>query len=875
MPPEPSKGSTKKPPAGKHRGGRGGGKSKPTPVNARKKRRDAEAAELLDLAERTKDPALLKGDHIVEFTDLPISRKTLDGLVAANFVQMTEIQRESLPKALCGRDVLGAAKTGSGKTLAFIVPILERLYQMKWSADDGLGALVLSPTRELALQIFQVLRKVGAQHAFSAGLIIGGKDVKTEKDRLNRMNILIATPGRLLQHMDETPGFDADHLQLLVLDEADRILDMGFEKSVNAIIDFLPKHRQTLLFSATQTKSVRDLARLSLSQAEYVAVHDAATSSTPTQLTQAYVVTPLPDKLDLLWSFIRAHLGQKSLVFLSSCKQVRFVYEAFRKMQPGIPLMHMHGKQKQAARLAVYEAFSKTTACVLFATDIAARGLDFPAVHWVVQVDAPEDAPTYIHRVGRTARYQDGGNALMFLLPSEEQGMLAVLKDKVPTLRRIKINPSKTVHVSTQLEALCSQFTDMKYLAQKAFATYVKSIYLQSNKNVFDVHALPLQEYAAALGLLGMPKVKFLKKKKGAAVAASAAAASADEDDGKDAAATAAGRKTRVDRMLKRKNMDILSEHYNKMIDRSEDEAVEGGDDKKKGGKPKKEPKPKAHAKDVSDDESDSDEDVRAARAGDDDSDDEVRKPGLAGSRRLAADSDDSDADESDADRAQPAAAALTGFGADGESDSDDGLLTIKRRNHELEQEIDALKLVPQSAPSHRRVLREREKARKKLPARDRLVFDDEGNPVRVYSLEDEQQFRASVDVDQAKSEYLAEQRAEMAEVDVEDKQRQRERLREKKREKKRKQRAREGVDADDDGGDDEVAVTLGGSGGGAGYASSDADDDDEDHAAPRAKRRRTEVLSAMDVDGDNNVDAPRSLAMDEELALKLLQGMA
>ncbi|KAJ3372278.1 ATP-dependent RNA helicase dbp4 [Allomyces arbusculus] len=866
MPPEPPKGSTKKPPAGKQRAGRN--KPKPTPVNARKKRRDAEAAELLDLAERTKDPALLKGDHIVEFTDLPISRKTLDGLAAANFVQMTEIQRESLPKALCGRDVLGAAKTGSGKTLAFIIPILERLYQMKWSADDGLGALVLSPTRELALQIFQVLRKVGAQHAFSAGLIIGGKDVKTEKDRLNRMNILIATPGRLLQHMDETPGFDADHLQLLVLDEADRILDMGFEKSVNAIIDFLPKHRQTLLFSATQTKSVRDLARLSLSQAEYVAVHDSATSSTPTQLTQAYVVTPLPDKLDLLWSFIRAHLGQKSLVFLSSCKQVRFVYEAFRKMQPGIPLMHMHGKQKQAARLAVYEAFSKTTACVLFATDIAARGLDFPAVHWVVQVDAPEDAPTYIHRVGRTARYQDGGNALMFLLPSEEQGMLAVLKDKVPTLRRIKINPSKTVHVSTQLEALCSQFTDLKYLAQKAFATYVKSIYLQSNKSVFDVHALPLQEYAAALGLPGMPKVKFLKKKKGAAAAS--AAASADEDDGKEATA-AGGRKTRVDRMLKRKNMDILSEHYNKMIDRSEDEAVEGGDDGKKGGKPKKEPKPKAHAKDVSDDDSDSDSDVRAAR---DDSDDEVRKPGLAGSRHLAADSDDSDADDDHTDRAQPAAAALTGFGADADSDSDDGLLTIKRRNHELEQEIDALKLVPQSAPSHRRVLREREKARKKLPARDRLVFDDEGNSVRVYSLEDEQQFRASVDVDQAKSEYLAEQRAEMAEVDVEDKQRQRERLREKKREKKRKQRAREGMDADDEAGDDEVVVTLGG-GGGYAYSDADNDDDYEDRAAPSAKRRRTEPASAMDVDGDDDTDAPRSLAMDEELALKLLQGMA
>jgi len=142
---------------------------------------------------------------------------------------MTLIQRAAIPHALAGRDILGAAKTGSGKTLAFLVPMIELLFRKKWGKDDGLGALILSPTRELALQSFDVLRKVGRNHTISAGLVIGGKDFGEEQTRITKMNILICTPGRLLQHMDETPSFNCDDLQMLVLDEADRILDMGFK----------------------------------------------------------------------------------------------------------------------------------------------------------------------------------------------------------------------------------------------------------------------------------------------------------------------------------------------------------------------------------------------------------------------------------------------------------------------------------------------------------------------------------------------------------------------------------------------------------------------------------------------------------------------
>jgi ATP-dependent RNA helicase DDX10/DBP4 len=174
------------------------------------------------------------------------------------------------------------------------------------------------------MQIFQVLRKVGSQHSFSAGLLIGGKSLAEEQARLESINILICTPGRLLQHMDQTASFRAENVQILVLDEADRILDMGFRATVDAIIEHLPRERQTLLFSATQTSNVRDLARLNLRNPEYVAVHEEASKVTPEGLLGYYIQCPLPDKLDTLYGFIKTHLKTKALVFMSSCKQVLY-----------------------------------------------------------------------------------------------------------------------------------------------------------------------------------------------------------------------------------------------------------------------------------------------------------------------------------------------------------------------------------------------------------------------------------------------------------------------------------------------------------------------------------------------------------------------
>jgi len=361
----------------------------------------------LPISEKTKKgesrTSSISDELRLTFTYLPSSAT---GLKKAFFTAPTSIQTLSIPLALKGQDILGAARTGSGKTLAFLIPMLEMLYRKKWGPQDGLGALVISPTRELvssaspspsklifsftssttplfasgedtrllrsssrssneltflsflpqAIQIFEVLRKIGPYHSFSAGLVIGGKNLKDEMDRLTRMNILIATPGRLLQHMDQTIGFECDNLQLLgssfrswflissrrvwssladlilslrqsVLDEADRILDMGFSRSLNAILDHLPKSRQTLLFSATQTQSIKDLARLSLKSPVSVGANESdkeveGWSATPKNLEQHYSVVELDKKLDVLFSFVRTHLKSKIIVFMSSCKQV-------------------------------------------------------------------------------------------------------------------------------------------------------------------------------------------------------------------------------------------------------------------------------------------------------------------------------------------------------------------------------------------------------------------------------------------------------------------------------------------------------------------------------------------------------------------------
>ncbi|CAK9003334.1 unnamed protein product [Durusdinium trenchii] len=491
-------------------------------THARVDRRAAEEAELQRLEERiraecgksrakaksSEDGAKAKGGPALTgsfFKDLPISKRTLRGLQASKYVKMTEIQSGAIPPALFGRDIMGEARTGSGKTLAFLIPVLERLYRSRWSNLDGLGAAIVSPTRELAYQIFQVLSNIGQEHELSAGCIVGGRSLEEEQNAVATMSMLVATPGRFLQHLDESPGFEAASLLILVIDEADRILDFGFQETMQNILGQLPGERQTLLFSATLHGSVHRLGRAALRSPEVISVHHDATSRTPDTLKQTYMILPLEKKVDTLFSFLRSHSQKKIIVFVSTCKQVRFFYEAFYKLKPGPAVMELHGRQSLTKRMLVFQQFmDRERAVALFCTDIAARGVDFPAVDWVVQVDCPDGVDSYIHRVGRTARYESAGKSALFLLPSEQSFAQKLSKARVE-VRAITAKQNKVLSIQSQLASLLAGSGDIRHLAQRAFASYLRSVRLMKDKEIFDVQALSKEAFAESLGLADVP----------------------------------------------------------------------------------------------------------------------------------------------------------------------------------------------------------------------------------------------------------------------------------------------------------------------------------------------------------------------------------
>ncbi|GAP84771.1 putative ATP-dependent RNA helicase DBP4 [Rosellinia necatrix] len=538
-----------------------------------KRKREQVSLEQLQDAVDNFDP---KTADTTKFSNLPLSSPTASGIEASHFQSPTDIQAQAIPAALKGRDILGAAKTGSGKTVAFLVPVLEKLYRARWTEYDGLGALIISPTRELAVQTFQVLTKIGRFHSFSAGLVIGGKNLKEEAERLGRMSILVCTPGRMLQHLDSTSGLQVDNLQILVLDEADRIMDMGFKSAVDALVEHLPKERQTLLFSATQSRKVSDLSRLSLKDPEYIAVHESAAESTPDSLQQHYLVTPLASKLNTLYGFIKSNLRSKIIVFFSSGKQVRFAFETMRHLRPGVPLYHLLGAQKQAQRMQITSSYAASKHACLFATDVVARGVDFPSVDWVVQVDAPEDVDTYIHRVGRTARFNKDGKAVLFLDPSEEEGMLKRLELKKIPIKRVNVRENKKQSIDESIQSMIFKDPALKYLASKAFISYVRSIHLQRDKEIFKLKNLDLEAYAASLGLPGAPIIHFAKGEDVKKLKNMPRAALSDSDSEFDEQKKRKVR-TKTDKMFERTNQDVLTDHYTKLIGKNTDK--EGDED--------------------------------------------------------------------------------------------------------------------------------------------------------------------------------------------------------------------------------------------------------------------------------------------------------
>ncbi|KAK3866320.1 hypothetical protein Pcinc_028142 [Petrolisthes cinctipes] len=500
-------------PVSKKKKGFKGKKKQQKMFKPKPKQTNIEQDEIKSLEERTAKLAEVNWEEVESFDKLPLSKKTRLGLREHKFKVPTKIQRQSLILSLRGVDVVAAAKTGSGKTLAFVIPMLELLYIRKWTNVDGLGAIILTPVRELAYQIFSVLNKVGKKHEFSAGLIIGGKDLKYEWSLVHNCNILVCTPGRLLQHMTENPDFDTDNVQMLILDEADQCLSMGFADTMNYILEGLPQERQTLLFSATQTRDVKDLVRAGCQNPVFCSAHENSKTTTPKGLKESYVVCEVHDKFQFLWSFIKYHKKHKILVFFATCKQVQYMYHIFCKLQLGLTVLALHGGMHQLRRMAMYDDFCAKKFAVLFATDVAARGLDIPAVDWVLQVDCPEDVTTYVHRAGRTARYANSGQSLLVLSPSEETAMVSKLTAKNIPIEKIEVDPNRIHTIHIKVEVILSKYNNLKEEAVRAFKAYLKNIALMKDKKVFDVTSINLNVFARSLGLGVTPRIRFLEKK--------------------------------------------------------------------------------------------------------------------------------------------------------------------------------------------------------------------------------------------------------------------------------------------------------------------------------------------------------------------------
>ena len=452
------------------------------------------------------------------FQSLPLSEATQAGLAEMKFTRMTQIQSMAIPPLLAGKDLIGAAKTGSGKTLAFLIPTLELLHKAKFTNRNGTGAIIIAPTRELAMQIYGVCKELCAagKHSQTYGLVMGGANRKTEAEKLAKgVNIIICTPGRLLDHLQNAKRFIVRNLLALVMDEADRILEQGFEDDLRAILKLLPKERQTMLFSATQTKKIDDLARLSINQktAIYVEVPSETTQATAAGLEQGYVTCPSNQRFLLLFSFLKRNKNKKIMVFFSSCNSVKFHAELLNYID--VPVMDIHGRQKQVKRTTTFFQFCKADTGTLLCTDVAARGLDIPKVDWIIQFDPPDDPKEYIHRVGRTARGATGsGRALLFLIP-EETGFLRYLKAAKVTLNEYEFPTNKVSNVQSQLQRLIEKNYYLNKAAKDAYRSYLLAYASHSHRDIFDVHELDLQAVGLAFGFTTPPRVDLAFSTKG------------------------------------------------------------------------------------------------------------------------------------------------------------------------------------------------------------------------------------------------------------------------------------------------------------------------------------------------------------------------
>ncbi|XP_075181052.1 ATP-dependent DNA helicase DDX31 [Anomaloglossus baeobatrachus] len=461
--------------------------------------------------------------------------------------RMTSVQKMTIPALLSGRDAMVRSQTGSGKTLAYGVPLVQRLQEVtpKIQRSHGPYALILVPTRELALQSFTIIQKLLKPFTWIVpGVLMGGEKRKSEKARLRKgINILISTPGRLVDHIRSTKNIHFTHVRWLVVDEADRILDLGFEKDLTAIMNALnaqSERRQNVLLSATLSQGVTRLADISLHSPVAVSVgadprsepmlgvsspvEQGAVDSfaVPERLLQHAVVVPSKLKLVTLAAFIlgkwQSDPKPKMIVFFPSCELVEFHHTLLSNVLPLQPragdpavFLRLHGGMAQEERTDVFQQFSGVRAGILLCTDVAARGLDLPQVTWIVQYNAPVSVEEYIHRVGRTARLGARGSSLLVLIPSEAEYIQTLVNHK------ISVSEMKMEEILSNL--LPEEFLiikrgkrrppggSMEQVERSALQSYIRSYatYPKNLKQIFHVRSLHLGHVAKSFGLRDAP----------------------------------------------------------------------------------------------------------------------------------------------------------------------------------------------------------------------------------------------------------------------------------------------------------------------------------------------------------------------------------
>lgn len=349
--------------------------------------------------------AVEEEEEVHTFASLGVCEQLTEACDALGWKKPSPIQVQSIPLALEGRDLIGLAQTGSGKTAAFGIPILQALLEK----PQPLFACVLSPTRELAIQIAEQIEALGSGIGVKCVVVVGGVDMMAQAIALaKRPHILVGTPGRLLDHLSNTKGFNLRALKYLVLDEADRLLNMDFEQEIDEILKVIPRERKTYLFSATMTNKVAKLQRACLKNPAKVEV--SSKYSTVDTLKQHYLFVPAKHKDCYLVFLLNEMSGSTTMVFTRTCESTRRIALILRNL--GLEAIPISGQMSQPKRIGALNKFKAGERNILICTDVASRGLDIPSVDMVINYDIPTNSKDYIHRVGRTARAGRSGLAV-------------------------------------------------------------------------------------------------------------------------------------------------------------------------------------------------------------------------------------------------------------------------------------------------------------------------------------------------------------------------------------------------------------------------------------------------------------------------------